>query len=111
MALAIEVRRNMSGAGALGLDKLALLKEDAIAACDTADGVKDRVITDPRACRFHPGSLACKTGETKRCLSGTELEAARRIYRGVVDSKGKVWFAGAGPGLTGRLRPAGCFGL
>jgi feruloyl esterase len=103
MSLAIEVQRNLSGSPADrifagdGLSKLALLKEGAIAACDAGDGVKDRVITDPRSCRFDPGSLACKAGETTRCLSAAEVDAARRIYRGVVDSKGKVWFPGTGP--------------
>jgi Tannase and feruloyl esterase len=98
MSLAIEVQRNMTGPRGLGIDKLALLKESAIAACDAADDVKDRVITDPRRCAFDPGSLACKAGETSQCLSPTEVDAARRIYRGVVDSKGKVRFPGTGPG-------------
>jgi len=98
MAFAIEAQRNLTGPRALGVDKLALLKEAAIAACDATDGVKDRVITDPRRCDFDPGSLVCKAGETNRCLSAAEVDAARRIYRGVVDSKGKAWFPGTGPG-------------
>jgi feruloyl esterase len=80
------------------MDKLGLLKEAAIAACDARDGVKDRVITDPRRCDFDPAVLACKAGETKQCLAPAEVDAARRIYAGVKGASGKVWFPGTGPG-------------
>jgi feruloyl esterase len=98
MSFAIEVQRNLTGPRALAVDKVALLKEAAIAACDATDGVKDRVITDPRRCSFDPGTLACKAGKTTRCLSATEVDAARRIYRGVADSQGRILFPGTGPG-------------
>ena len=35
-------------------DKLKLMTEAAIAECDAADGVRDRTVTDPMACRFDP---------------------------------------------------------
>jgi len=97
MSLSILIQRNM-GAGGLGVDKLGLLKETAIAACDVHDGVTDRVITDPGTCSFDPASLTCESGQSGQCLSETEVRAARRIYAGVVNEAGVVQMPGTGPG-------------
>jgi feruloyl esterase len=97
MSLSIHVQQNMGGPQGLGVDKLGLLKEAAIAACDGRDGVTDRVITDPRRCDFDPAMLACKAGETANCLAPAEVEAARRIHAGVKGAQGKVYFPGTGP--------------
>jgi feruloyl esterase len=96
MALSIVIQRNL-GPGGLGIDKLALLKRAAIAQCDALDGVKDGVISEPKKCVFDPASLQCRAGETEHCLSASEVEAANRIYRGVVDKGGKEWIPGTGP--------------
>jgi feruloyl esterase len=98
MAFSIVVQRNMTGPGALGADKLPLLKEAAIAACDTLDGVADRVITNEAMCKFDPASLECPAGKTDACLSASEVAAAKRIYAGVVNKAGDVLFPGTGPG-------------
>ncbi|MFO1400177.1 MAG: tannase/feruloyl esterase family alpha/beta hydrolase [Steroidobacteraceae bacterium] len=108
MALSILTQRNLGGPDGLGLDKLALLKEAAIAACDKQDGVEDRVIGAPRKCHFDPASLACRAGEPhagedravepQRCLGAAEVAAAQRIYRGVVDGRGRTRIPGTGPG-------------
>ena len=97
MALSISIQRNM-GPGGLGTDKLGLLKEEAIAACDANDGVADRVITNLATCNFDPASLQCAAGATGQCLSPTEVAAAQRIYAGVVDGRGQVVMPGTGPG-------------
>jgi feruloyl esterase len=98
MALSIIVERNLTGADVLSVDKLGLLKEAAIAACDAQDGVVDRVIGRPAACRFDPASLQCRAGHADACLSATEVAAAKRIYAGVVDGAGRALLAGPGPG-------------
>jgi feruloyl esterase len=98
MSFSIVVQRNMTGPDALGADKLGLLKEAAIAACDAQDGVTDRVITNYAACTFDPASLQCPAGKTDACLSATEVAAAKRIYGGVVNAAGEVVFPGTGPG-------------
>jgi feruloyl esterase len=97
MALSVAIQRNM-GTGGLGVDKLGLLKEAAIAACDGNDGVADRVITNTASCNFDPASLQCAAGATGQCLSPTEVAAAQRIYGGVVDASGQVAMPGTGPG-------------
>jgi feruloyl esterase len=96
MSLSIVIQNNL-GAGGLGLDKVGLLKESAIAACDALDGVEDRVITNPARCDFDPGNLQCQTGRNEPCLSAEEVEAAGRIYAGVTDGNGRVWIPGTGP--------------
>jgi feruloyl esterase len=97
MSFSIEVSRNMTGPNGLGVDKLGLLKEAAIAQCDALDGVADRVIGAPAQCRFDPASLACGTAAAGMCLSPTEVAAAQRIYAGVVDRSGTTLFPGTGP--------------
>jgi feruloyl esterase len=97
MLLSVAIQRNM-GPGGLPVDKLGLLKEAAIATCDAQDGVEDRVITNLATCNFDPASLQCAAGATSQCLNPTEVEAAQRIYAGVVDSKGEVVMPGTGPG-------------
>jgi feruloyl esterase len=79
----------------LGFDKLGMLKEAAIAACDANDGVADRVISG--TCAFDPASLQCAAGATGQCLTPTEVTASQRIYAGVVDSRGEVLMPGTGP--------------
>lgn len=97
MALSIAIQRNM-GEGGLPVDKLGVLKEAAIAACDADDGVVDRVITNPSTCDFDPASLQCPAAPTGQCLSPAEVAAAQRIYAGVVDGQGQVVMPGTGPG-------------
>lgn len=97
MALSISIERTL-GAGGLSADKLGVLKEAAIAACDANDGVVDRVITSTASCNFDPASLQCAAGATGQCLSSTEVEATKRIYAGVVDLSGQVVMPGTGPG-------------
>src|SRR5262245_8829206 len=96
MLLSSSIQRNMGPSG-LGIDKLGLLKEAAIATCDAQDGVADRVITNLATCNFDPASLQCAAGATSQCLTPTEVEAAQRIYAGVVATNGETVMPGTGP--------------
>lgn len=62
--------------------KLRLLNSEAIAACDAIDGVEDELISDPRRCQFDPGALLCEGPENDTCLTGPQVEAARKVYGG-----------------------------
>ena len=95
MSLSITIQRNL-GPDGLGVDKLDVLKEAAIAACDARDGVTDRVIADPGQCTFDPATIQCKPGQTAGCLAAKEVAAAKRIYAGVVDKSGTVRMPGTG---------------
>jgi len=112
MALSLLIENNL-GPGGLPADRLAVLHEAAIAACDARDGVADRVITEPASCDFDPASLQCEAGESSGCLQPEEVAAAARIYAGVVDSEGRVVMPGTGPGseLQWAFYQAGAFDL
>jgi len=97
MALSIVIERNL-GPGGLAVEKLSLLTEGALAACDAGDGVRDRVITEPGACGFDPAGLLCEGEPTDGCLDEAEVAAARRIYAGLVSGDGTVAYPGTGPG-------------
>jgi feruloyl esterase len=98
MSFSIVAQSNMTGPSGLGVDKVGVLKEAAIAACDAHDGVVDRVIAAPAVCTFDPASTQCAAGSTASCLSPTEVAAAKRIYAGLVNDAGRVLFPGTGPG-------------
>ena len=67
-----------------------LLHEAVIKACDAIDGLKDGIIEDPRNCKFDPMFLQCKGNSRESCLSEAQIAAAKKIYQGPHDSKGKA---------------------
>lgn len=64
----------------LPTSKLPMLHEAVLNACDAKDGVKDRIIENPKACTFDPGVLACKAGDNASCLTAGQVAAVRRMY-------------------------------
>jgi len=83
-------------ASALPREKLLVLHDAVLNACDTLDGAKDGVLENPLACTFDPGVLACKQGsDPASCLSAPQVEAVRKIYVGASNTKtGEKVFAG-----------------
>src|SRR5262245_9934740 len=63
-------------------NKYAALHDAALKACDALDGVTDRVIDNPRQCKFDPGVLLCKEGDSPTCLTAAQVETAKRAYAG-----------------------------
>ncbi|KAK5674528.1 hypothetical protein LTS10_012724 [Elasticomyces elasticus] len=62
-------------------------------ACDTIDGVEDRLVEDPLRCRFDIDTLACNgsypstiSGGNTTCLTPAQVKAAKAIYAGPVRS-------------------------
>ena len=78
--------------------KYAMLHAAVLDACDALDGVKDGVLENPTQCRFDPKQLLCKGADDASCLTGPQAEAARQIYAGPKNSKGKSLFPGLEPG-------------
>jgi feruloyl esterase len=109
-AFSILVQRTLNGdpAGSLPFAKLGLLKDGALAACDVRDGVTDRVINDPAACKFDPATLQCASSDSATCLTPEEVAGARRIYAGVVNPRtGEEIFPGSEPGAEPGWAPFG----
>jgi feruloyl esterase len=70
-------------ASALPREKLALVHDAVLNACDALDGVKDGVLENPLACTFDPKTLVCKAGaDPASCLSPSQADGVQRIYAG-----------------------------
>jgi feruloyl esterase len=78
------------GAG-LTPTQITRLNDAALASCDAKDGVKDGIVTDPRACAFDPGELQCRTDAPMAdCLSSAQIAAVRAVYNGVKTADGRI---------------------
>jgi hypothetical protein len=65
------------------------------ATCDTADGVADGIIDDPRTCKFsaHTNVCGAPTAPATNCLTLQEADAIDRIWDGPRNAEGnKIWF-------------------
>ncbi|MFJ9565114.1 tannase/feruloyl esterase family alpha/beta hydrolase [Streptomyces fuscichromogenes] len=65
--------------------------------CDAADGTKDGLVSDPLACHFDPGSIAChgRASTTDAfCLTPAQISAARKLYQGPRDTQGDLLYPG-----------------
>jgi feruloyl esterase len=58
-------------------------------ACDALDGVKDRVIENPLKCTFDPKVMVCSGADSPNCLTEAQVNAARRMYQPVLNSRTK----------------------
>ncbi|MCU1335169.1 MAG: Feruloyl esterase [Bryobacterales bacterium] len=74
--------------------KYAILHAAVLEACDALDGVKDGVLENPTKCRFDPEKLLCKDADGPSCLTAPQVQAARQLYAGPADSRGKSLFPG-----------------
>jgi feruloyl esterase len=80
-------RPGQNDAPLLDVGKLLLINQAVIRSCDSADGVTDGVINDPRHCQFKLQSLQCKHAEATDCLTAAQIAAADKIYRGPRDAR------------------------
>lgn len=71
-------------------DKLPMLHQAVLNACDAIDGVQDGLIEDPRRCDFDPATLVCAEGQDPAtCLSAAEAAVVRKLHDGAVDAQGR----------------------
>ncbi len=77
-------------------EKLPALHRAVIAACDSDDGVKDGIISDPLSCHFDATVLRCpKDVNNAGCLSDPEIKTVTALYDGTVrDRTGKRLYPG-----------------
>ena len=67
--------------------KYAVLHRAALDACDAQDGLKDGLISEPLSCQVDPAVTQCKSGDAPNCLTAPQVEAARKLYTGVIHPK------------------------
>lgn len=85
----------------LTAEKIEVLSNATLAACDAADGLKDGLVSDPRKCTFNIETLACKGADGPDCLTAGQIASARKVYGGVKMSDGKTFAYGFPPGHEG----------
>ena len=78
--------------------QLEMLNRAVLDACDTLDGVKDGILTDPRQCHFDPASLLCKGTDSEDCLTQPQLDAIKSVYAPTRLSSGEIIFPGKAMG-------------
>jgi hypothetical protein len=83
----------------LSRDKMMAVHGAYIDQCDAKDGLKDGIVGDPEGCRFDPGTVQCKDGDRKDCLTAPQAAAIGDIYAGAKNPRtGERIFAGFPPG-------------
>jgi hypothetical protein len=82
--------------GYLDTPQLQLIQKAVLSKCDvTGSGF----VRDPQQCKFDPGELLCKNGQTDECLTLPQLASLRAIYGGWHDPRtGILLFPGYEPG-------------
>jgi len=88
IAWALQSNTRRDGSSILDVPAIRILHEAVLRACDLDDGARDGIVGDPSSCRLDPADLACGKAAAGQCLSGEQVEAARRIYTGVPNPDG-----------------------
>jgi feruloyl esterase len=83
--------------------KRQLVTNRVLDACDAADGVADRVITNPRACSFDIETMGPAGDGT---LTGGELDVVKKMYFGTTTPSGERRYTGARLGSESAWDPA-----
>ena len=78
----------------LPTDKLALVDAEVLKSCDTADGVADGLIQDPRMCSFDPARLLCSSGDSSDCLTSGQVASLKAVYSGATKRDGRTIYPG-----------------
>jgi Tannase and feruloyl esterase len=79
----------------IALPKLEQAQKSAVAACDSADGLTDGIIDDPRTCHFRATANICgtATAPAENCLTSSEATAIDKIWDGPRNVRGeKIWY-------------------
>jgi feruloyl esterase len=71
-----------------------LIVNSVLEQCDAADGLKDGMIFNSRACRFDPASLTCKGAKAEGCLTSAQVGALQKGFAGPKNVRGKQVYPG-----------------
>ncbi|KAK0712948.1 Tannase/feruloyl esterase [Lasiosphaeria miniovina] len=75
-----------------------VIGDEVVRQCDSADGVKDGIVTSPELCAFDYSKLLCRGGgNSSTCLTSAQIETAKKVYSDAYSSvDGSLVY----PGLT-----------
>lgn len=90
----------MSAPGAaIPADKLPMIAQAVVAACDKNDGLADGIIANPTKCQFDPKSLVCSGSDSSSCLTPPQVAALQKVYEGPKNPRTSAQiFPGFAPG-------------
>lgn len=100
--------RHSQNASFLPQSALDLVTNRTLDACDTLDGVQDRLIENPLDCHFNVSTLACGPSQqpllnnTTQCLTSAQLIALQAFYSGPVSNTTQA-YPGFSPGSESGL--------
>jgi feruloyl esterase len=79
--------------------KYPAIHQAVLNACDSLDGLKDGLITDPTRCHFDPQVIACKGADSSECLTPPQVETVNKILSPSRNPRtGEEIFPGLEPG-------------
>ena len=84
-----------------------LMAETVMQQCDKLDGIEDGILNNPLVCDFDPAELICKGGQTDGCLTPAQVDAAHRVYEGLIidgETVAPGYVPGAKIGINGWSR-------
>jgi feruloyl esterase len=89
-------------------EKLQVITNAVLAACDSLDGVKDGLLGDPRRCKFDPATIQCPGPDGPNCLTAAQVDSVKKIYAGLKDpsTEKQFWYGyemSSEPGWPGHI--------
>ena len=71
-----------------------LIVNSVLEQCDAADGLKDGMIFNSRACHFDPAKLTCKGAKAEGCLTSPQVSALQKGFAGPKTARGVPVYPG-----------------
>jgi feruloyl esterase len=93
----MQSNTSADGREILARDKVPMIADAVIEACDAKDGTSDGLIDDPRACDWQPRQLSCDGASRTNCLTVDEVGVLEHWYRPAQDSTGHALMPGGLP--------------
>ena len=78
----------------LTADKLPMIHQAVLEACDDLDGIEDGVLQHPPACKWEPTEIQCRGRERDDCLTAAQVEVVQKAYNGATWSDGSPMYLG-----------------
>ena len=93
-----DINGNPNLSPAASQSDLALVGQFVLQACDTLDGLQDKMIFNTAACKqaFNPATLSqlqCSGAKTATCLLPAQIAAIQNVFAGPVDSQGNALYS------------------